>query len=304
MRSIVALVLAGVLAPLATGAAAKVPPALPPAAVVPTGKAPCGIAAHHGSIWVGVYEAGLLLRLDAGGRVTRRVRVGRSACRVAVASDAVWVARDRASQLVRVDARGGRLRRASVAAEPFDVLLAAGSLWATSHATGSVSRLDRLTGRLLDRVTVGAKPVGLAWCGGRIWVGHGGSATWVTSIAPQTLRLRRVDTVVAGPRSPECIRGSLWVTTEDSVVRLDPRTGELLSLLPVDHTLADAAAAPDGTVWVADKQHSVVHRVNEDGRYVLDAFSAGPGAFGLARAGDSMWVTSFAGSDVRAYTAP
>lgn len=31
------------------------------------------------------------------------------------------------------------------------------------------------------------------------------------------------------------------------------------------------------------------------------SFSAGPGAFALARAGDAMWVTSFAGSDVRRF---
>jgi len=33
----------------------------------------------------------------------------------------------------------------------------------------------------------------------------------------------------------------------------------------------------------------------------LDSFSAGPGAYALARAGDAMWVTSFAGADVRKF---
>jgi hypothetical protein len=52
---------------------------------------------------------------------------------------------------------------------------------------------------------------------------------------------------------------------------------------------------------VTDKQHSVVHRVDPLGREVVDSFPAGPGAYALARAGGAMWVTSFAGSDVRSF---
>ncbi len=75
----------------------------------------------------------------------------------------------------------------------------------------------------------------------------------------------------------------------------------MLSRLRLGETLAHAAAGPDGLVWVTDKQHSVVHRVDPEGRAVVDSFPAGPGAFALARAGRGMWVTSFAGSDIRRY---
>jgi hypothetical protein len=85
------------------------------------------------------------------------------------------------------------------------------------------------------------------------------------------------------------------------VLRLDARTGRVLSRLELGETLADAAAGPDGLVWVTDKEHSVVRRVSSDGRFLVDSFPAGPGAFALARVGDSMWVTSFSGSDVRKF---
>ncbi len=78
----------------------------------------------------------------------------------------------------------------------------------------------------------------------------------------------------------------------------------MLSRLRIGETLAHAAEAPDGLVWVTDKQHSLVHRLSPDGRTLMDSFPAGPGAFALARAGDAMWVTSFAGSDVRRYATP
>jgi streptogramin lyase len=220
---------------------------------------------------------------------------------VAVARGAVWVTRDRASELVRVDLRTGQVRRFEVAAEPFDVLHAAGSLWVSSHATGTVSRLDPATGHLRGQVDVGADPAGLASCGGRVWVGHGGDAEWITSIEPATLETQRISVVAAAPGWPHCIHGRLWVVTPDAVIRIDARTGRLLTHLQIGATLADAAAAPDGLVWVTDKQHSLVHRVTRDGRFIVDSFPAGPGAFALARLGNSMWVTSFAGSDVRRF---
>jgi streptogramin lyase len=301
MRLVLAVILVGALAPVALGGASKAPPAPVESAVVSTGPAPCGVAASAGTVWVGVYETGMLLRLDRRGRVVRRVRVGSSACRVAVTADSVWVTRDRASELVRVNRRSGRTRKVAVAAEPFDVLFAAGSLWVTSHATGTVFRLDPRTGRQLGHVEVGAEPAGLALCRGRVWVGHGGDANWVSSIDPATLEARRVEMVTAAPGWPACIRGVLWVVAPGDVVRIDPRRGRLLTVLRTGETLADAAAAPDGLVWVTDKQHSVVHRIAPDGRYLIDSFPAGPGAFALARTGSAMWVTSFAGSDVRRF---
>jgi hypothetical protein len=54
-------------------------------------------------------------------------------------------------------------------------------------------------------------------------------------------------------------------------------------------------------VWVTDKERSLVHRVDPVNRRLVDAFAAGPGAYALARTGDAMWITSFAGSDVRRF---
>jgi streptogramin lyase len=126
----------------------------------------------------------------------------------------------------------------------------------------------------------------------------------MTAIDPRTHRMQRVSVGTATPRSQMCIRGVVWVTTLDTVVRVDARTGRVLSRLRIGETLGQAAEAHDGLVWVTDKQHSVVHRLTPDGRLVMDSFPAGPGAFALARAGDAMWVTSFAGSDVRRYATP
>lgn len=293
------------LAPLVVAVVALAKPGPPPVEthVVDTGPAPCGAAVSRGRVWVGVYETGKLLRLDAdSGRVTHRISVGSWACRVAVGPAAVWVTRDRAGELVRISPGSGRRHRVPVGRGAFDVLLAHGSLWATSFDIGTIARMEPVAGKLQRVFRVGPNPAGLVACAGRIWVGHGRSATWISSIDPRTLRIGRIELEARAPGWPSCIRQELWLTTPDSVLRVSPRTGKVLSRLRLGETLAEAAQGPDGLVWVTDKQHSVVHRLAPDGSSVVDSFRAGPGAFSLARSGEAMWITSFAGADVRRYT--
>jgi streptogramin lyase len=305
VRPLLVLLVAGALAPLAAGGASKLPPPPVAGAIVQTGRGPCGLAAFGGELWVGVYEAGAVLRVDRAGHVQRRYRVGRFACQVAVDGRAAWVTRDNADEVVRIDLRSGRLTRLYVAS-PLGVALAAGSAWVTSFETGAVTRIDARTGRVTRRFGVGGNPTGITVCEGRIWVGHGRSATWLTSIDPRTGRARRFDVQVPTPRWPRCIDGELWVTTEDSVLRVSPRTGEVRGHLLLGETLAEAGLARSATggvraIWVTDKQRSLVHRVDPSSGGVVDSFPAGPGALAQARLAGSVWISSYAGSDIRRY---
>jgi len=300
MRFALLVAVALAVTPVAGGSGAS-PPLPVEAVVVKTGRAPCGATARAGSLWVGVYGTGTVLHLDSRGHVDTRVRVGSGSCRVAAGRAAVWATRDRAGELVRIALGSGRQERVKVGSGAFDVLIARGSVWATSFDVGTVARIDPVLSRVTRVLKVGGNAAGLALCGGRIWVGHGRSSSWISTIDPTTLRIGRIEVGAEAPGWPTCIRGDVWVTTPHSVLRLDSRTGRILSRLRNGETLAYAAAAPDGLVWVTDKQHSVVHRVDPSGTSVVDSFPAGPGAFALARIGDSMWVTSFAGSDVRRF---
>ena len=300
-----AALLAASLAVTPLAAAGSPPPKPVEGPVVQTGGAPCGISARAGSLWIGVYETGKLLILDErNGRLEASVDVGRWACRVAVGPAAAWVTRDRAGELVRVSRGTGRVERMKVGTGTFDVLLAHGSVWTTSYDHAAIVRIDARTRRLTRVYKHGLYPAGLASCAGRIVVGHGRAVTFLTSIDPSTHRMRRIEVGTAAPGWPVCIRGVVWVTTPDSIVRIEPRSGRVLSRLHVGETPAHAAEGPDGLVWVTDKQHSLVHRLTLEGNLVVDSFPAGPGAFALARVGKSMWVTSFAGSDVRRFDHP
>jgi streptogramin lyase len=208
---------------------------------------------------------------------------------------------DRPGQLVRVSLGSGRQRRVDVGRGAFDVLLASGSVWATSFEVGTVARMHPAAGRLQRVYRVGTKPAGLAACSGRIWVGHGGDATSLTVIDPRTHRISRVPVGVLEPGWPHCSGSRLWVTARSSIVQLDPRSGAVRGRLELGGTLADAALGPDELLWVTDKERSVVHRIDPGRMTKVDSFAAGPGAFALARAGSGMWVTSFAGSDIRRF---
>src|SRR6186997_212790 len=78
-------------------APAEAPQAPVEAKVVATGRAPCGVVAHEGALWVGVYNSGAVLRINpTSGRITKRIRIGPWPCRVAVDRRALWITRDRA----------------------------------------------------------------------------------------------------------------------------------------------------------------------------------------------------------------
>jgi streptogramin lyase len=295
---LLAVVAVTLLSTASSGASPRLPVQ---AVIVPTGRGPCGVATRAGSLWVGVYGTGKVLQIDPRGRIETTIGVGRWACRVAVGPAAVWVTRDRAGELVRISRGSGRRFRVKVGTGTFDVLLAAGSVWASSYDFEIVARLDSRTGQLIAASRDGPNPAGLAWCGGRVWVGHGRHATWLTAIDPRNMRVERVEVGVETPSTPQCVLGDLWVTTADSVLRLDAHSGAVLRRVHLGGTPADVAAGPDGLVWVTDKERSQVFRVDPMARGILDSFAAGPGAFALARLGSSVWVTSFAGDDVRRF---
>ena len=290
--------LAALLTLLVPAADAKLPP--PPTETAVVSKAPCGLAVAGGNLLVGVYETGQLLRLDRTGRIVDRVAVGRWACQVAVGGGATWATRDNANELVRIE-RGGRIRRIAVSS-PYDVTVTAGAAWVTSFETGTVTRLD-LTGRRERVLRVGGHPTGIAACGGRVWVGHGRESTWVTAIEPRTGRAQHVEVGVRTARWPRCVRGELWVTTEDTALRLAPRTSVVRAQFPLGSTLAEAAAGAGSaaSVWVTDKEHSRIHRLDPAAGQVVDSFPAGPKALALEHFAGSVWVTSFAGSDIRRF---
>jgi streptogramin lyase len=286
---------------LTTAALALSPPTL--STIIPTGAAPCGAAAGFGAVWVAADGAGTLARIDPRtNRVTRRVRLARGACATAAGAGAVWVVNYERSTLTRIDPRTLRVRTAKVGTTPFDVLVAFGGVWVTGWEEGTLDELDPVTLRLLRQVDVGPRPNGLLARSGRVWVGFGRDATAIATVDPTTGRVSRFPMGALRPGWFAAGTNDLWITAADTdVLHVDPSTGRVLGRLHVGRTLAQGAAAPDGTIWIPDKEQSLVYRIDPLHERVLDSFPAGPGAYLALGAFGSMWVLSYAGADVRRF---
>ena len=268
-------------------------------ATITTGSAPCGAVAAHRSIWV-ANDGGTLVRIDPRtNRVTKRIRTGRGSCSLTAGAGALWIANYKQG-LIRVLANG-RVKRLEVGAVPFDVLVAFDRVWVTAWEAGQVAVVDPHRLRVSRRIAVGAKPSGLIVRNGAVWVGFG-QGTRIARIDPATWSVERFDVSERAPGWFVAGTKDLWVQAEGGrLVHVDPRTGRDLAHLRFGRTLAQGAQAPDGSIWMPDKEQSLVYRIDPKRPAVVESFGAGPGAYVALRAYRSMWVTSYAGSDVRRF---
>jgi streptogramin lyase len=293
MRLILAASAAAVLSLAATGGA---PPKI--VATITTGNAPCGAVGAFGSVWV-ANDSGLLVRINPRtNRVAQRVRVGPGSCSLTAAFGSLWIANYKRG-LIRVLPRSGRVRRISVGAMPFDVLAAFHRIWVTAWENGELAVVNPRTLKVVSRIDVGPRPVGLTARNGAVWVGFGQDATAIARVDPATGRVKRID---VGERAPGWfVAGTrdLWIQANDGdLLHIDPVTQRVLARMQFGRTLAQGATARDGTIWMPDKEQSVVYRIDPKRERVLDSFPAGPGAYVVLRAYGSMWVTSYAGNNV------
>jgi streptogramin lyase len=267
---------------------------------IETGRAPCGAVAAFGGVWI-ANDGGTLVRIDPGkNRVDRRIRVGPGSCSLAASAHALWIANYKRG-LLRVTP-GGRVRRIDVGSVPFDVLAAYGRIWATAWRDGRLAVVDPETLRVVRRIDLGPRPAGLVAHNGTLWVGFGGSATAIARVNPLTFRVDRIEVGARAPGWLVAAGSDLWIQANDGdVLHLDPITLRVLARLHVGRTLAQGATARDGTIWMPDKEQSLVYRIDPSRERVIDSIPAGPGAYVALRAYRSMWVTSYAGSDVRRY---
>lgn len=290
------LILAACMAVFSLATGGGDPPKL--VATITTGSAPCGAVAAFGSVWV-ANDGGTLVRINPStNRVTKRIRVGRGACSLTAGAGALWIANYKQG-LIRV-LPGGKVTRIMVGAAPFDVLVAFKRVWVTAWEDGRLTVVNPRTLRIVRRIDIGPRPVGLIARNGAVWVGFGRSATAIARVNPLDFRVKRVE---VGIRAPGWfVTGGtedLWIQANDGdLVHFDPIDLRVVARLRVGRTLGQGAVAPGGTIWMPDKEQSVVYRIDPKRARVLDSFPAGSGAYVVLNTYGSMWVTSYAGDDV------
>jgi YVTN family beta-propeller protein len=172
------------------------------------------------------------------------------------------------------------------------VMRFAGAPGPRSIAANAVGLIDLDTGELAGEVEVGARPGGVAFGGGAVWVTNGGDGT-VSRIDPATNAV--VDTIQVGldPIGVAFGNGALWVTTgaEATVSRIDPETGTVVQDVAVGNGPVDIAVG-HGAVWVANRYDDTVSRVDPTDGTVTATIDVGDGPSALAVHGGGIWVTN------------
>jgi DNA-binding beta-propeller fold protein YncE len=267
---------------------------------ITTGVHPCESVAAARALWVANDAGGTVVRVNPRtNRVTARVRAGQGTCAIAAGRHAVWVANYRTGRLLRIDTRTRKVRRVAVGGAPFDVLVSAGHVWASGFENGTLVEVDARTVRVIRRIEIGDAPTGLLRAAGSIWVGLGRGATSVLRVDPVSGIARRVDVGLPAPTHFVATKSGIWVADDgDGLALLDPLDGHVMKVMHVGRTIAQPALSPDGTMWAPDKETDTIFRLSPATGKVVDSFRGGNGAFQVVRAFGSMWVTSYAGSDI------
>ena len=179
-----------------------------------------------------------------------------------------------------------------VGARPDGVAYGEGAVWVANTTDGTVSRVDPATRAVVQTIEVGGAPSGVAVGFGSVWVANS-DARSVSQINPQANREVRTINVGNGPAAVAVGGGSVWVANA-----LD---GTLSRIDPSAGTVGDTitvATAPggvtadDSAVWVASLEAGTVTKVDIGTGRVVNSIPVGNGPRGLAIGDGSVWVAN------------
>jgi streptogramin lyase len=234
------------------------------------------LAVSDGDLWVSGF--GLVSRIDpATGRVMATIATGTGDfAQMAVGDGSIWVTdaarvpsaakHTGAPDPVAVDRIDPATARVTavipVGGATLGIAVGAGRVWVARPGPGRgvVLRIDPRTDRVAGPpITVGPGPGPLAYGEGRVWVENTAPAS-LMRIDPTTARATTVlGPAVLSPGEPVAGAvavgyGSLWVTANGYLERLDPRTNRIVANLRIP--LANEIAVGAGAIWVLTEPRS------------------------------------------------
>jgi YVTN family beta-propeller protein len=182
---------------------------LTPAAALPAELV--ALAEAAGSLWAVDHRGTVSRTSRAGDRVMARVPVGRAPAGVAAGAGDVWVTNNLDDTLARIDARTNRvIDTIPVPAGPVGVTYGHGAVWVASHEAGTVARIEPRSNRVVETIRVGRGPRAIAAGVHGIWVTNELDDT-VARMDPRANRVVETVRVGAGPAGIALGAGAVWV---------------------------------------------------------------------------------------------
>jgi len=240
---------------------------------IAVGGPPTDLAVGGGSVWAALGALGEVARIDPArddaGRPTpgledENVPCGRPRAGIAFGGGYAWLLCED-GELGRIEPRTARSVRlgheaglftseVAVVSSYTDLAFGLDSLWIVNAGTNDLIEVDAATARPVRTDNVGRQPSALAIGDGSVWVANLGDDT-VTRVRVSG-RAEPLDAesfaACDGPVDIAVGEGAVWVACSvgRSVVRLDPKTGEVVATIALGNTPYRLAAGA-GAVWVS-----------------------------------------------------
>jgi YVTN family beta-propeller protein len=184
---------------------------------------------------------------------------------------------------------------------PMPIVQGGGYVWAANVGDDTVSRIDPIRRLVLDNFYA-TTPLELAWRRGVIWIANGNSYDGPDPPGGGTIERYDVETrdlvqtrvsppadnllifIAAGPEG-------VWAgsPSESRVVKLDARTGRIVSAVPTTIQVSGMALGA-GSLWVSDAINDSVYRIDPATNMVVERIHVADGPRRLAVGEDAVWV--------------
>jgi hypothetical protein len=261
---------------------------------VPAAAQPCAAAAAGRYVWVSMFGAPYLLRIDPRrNAVAGRTRVGNGACGLGAGAGSLWVEDTYSSTVSRVSVRTGKRTAAiDVGGTPYDATFAYGAAWATAYGADDLVRIDPATNRVTARIPLD-KATGVVGAFGSVWAT---GAEGVIRVDPRSgAVLARIPVPMAGWTAAG--EDAVWVTTPTGLSRIDPGTNAVTASVAIPGPIGDPAVVA-GKVWAPRIRAGRVAVVDPASNAVVETVKVGAGPFVVTEIGGEAWVPSWRGRDV------
>lgn len=248
---------------------------------------PIDVAYAFGSIWVASHHGNSVIRIDPATLMeVARIDVGDGPAWFAVTDDSIWVTLQNGRGMARIDPQTNTSKdRAGMWAPCGAPVVAFDAIWHSACDAHQVTRIDPVTYASTD-ITVGDQ-AGLVLAAD-------------TLIIAGPAGLRRIDPAtntveqVGGPPGSLGLGwagGTVWVSDDTKIFRVNPTTGKVVSTLPI---AKPGFVTEDGVVaWLVEPETGAIMKIDLATNEILQVVTIGPGVPIARPAAGFLWATSY-----------
>jgi YVTN family beta-propeller protein len=162
----------------------------------------------------------------------------------------------------------------------------------------AVAMIEPSSNRVIDQISVGARPQGIAFGAGSLWVANLDDQT-VSRIDPDTRQLLRSLSLPGSPTGIAASDSAVWVVGANagaaavSVRRLDPQFGTVSANVSIGNVVAGGAgsvAVSGGDVWVAPSA-GLLTKLDAHTARIARFIDPNSGSNDIAIGAGAIWVT-------------